>query len=286
MSSIADIPQRWLRRVSAIFNWKKLDRIRHRLTAGGSPCFDAGRCFLPEWAYLSADPQTRNIARRVCSGIRSGDEKQLMRLMAEIRRNPQTVALLSIRRQIAAWRMTKDIVEIDPHMLSALIESDADSLPAELLLRLPSWGLYISLTDGFPQPDGVQEPVRGVFVRYADRSPAPGSRVPVLLEAVFCCGENGEKVIPPITIDPATKTISEAMFPSCSTLPGMDTFELLFGPVQKAARRMGEPVIRALVAILLYVVSEHEKRTDARSPSTPQIPSPGKARGWRMIPPK
>lgn len=57
---------------------------------------------------------------------------------------PEHATISAILQGLGTWRMTRGIYRFDPEIYAPLIESGfKGDIPAEILLRLPEWGIYI-----------------------------------------------------------------------------------------------------------------------------------------------
>lgn len=68
---------------------------------------------------------------------------------------------------LASWRMSQGIYRFDPALYGPLVDTPFDgSIPADVLLRLPQWCVYIE-TPGMtmPRKTGGNTPIHGVFAR-------------------------------------------------------------------------------------------------------------------------
>lgn len=263
----SDIPNRWLAWSSGHMDWQKLDFTRHELVSAQSPCFDAGRCYLPAWSFVR-DLRITDFERVLTGG--------------------QFLCQQHLKEPIAAWRAAKDIVDIDPDILKALMDSDVEAIPPNVLLRLPSWAVFIPLPADFPSLDEPLKP-SGVLVNYSDCSPRSGARYPVFLRAVFFYGPSGEQISLPLVLAPHARTVREAVRAGADFFTGMAGMspEKVNGPRYKAMYELSGRVARPLISILLYLISEHEKRLRSGRPAVLVRPQPRRVRGgWRIVPPK
>lgn len=116
------LPSRFLARFSAHARdiWKNVDIFRHDLRQKG-PGWDA-RVFLPfnDW-FAFIDRFYRQM------------------------RQPELRALVArLLASLSAWRPTQDIIRFDPDLYASLLKTGLTGrMPAELLQRLPAWGIYV-----------------------------------------------------------------------------------------------------------------------------------------------
>jgi len=104
--------------------WRQIDAFRA----------DRGRGDLPDWPDWCFLPIAGTYA--IVGGSR--------RLPPERVPDPARLAAL------AAWRVTQGIYRFDPELYAALVSTELKGdLPADLLKRLPAWGVYIEMQ----QPD-------------------------------------------------------------------------------------------------------------------------------------
>jgi hypothetical protein len=96
-------------------------------------------------------------------------------LLRQIIRRPQwrTQELIEAAMLAAAanWRLGRGIYRFDPVLQTALLATQLNGeIPAEVLRRLPEWGLYIDLDEGLPVPDLGQRRLLG-FVCHLEAEP-------------------------------------------------------------------------------------------------------------------
>ena len=101
------------------------------------------------------------------------DAQGLQAVEALRRMSPIELArMVSPITTMAAWRMTQGIYRFDPALYETLIETPlTGDLPAEVLLRLPEWCLYLETPGLYVlKRDGGRADLAGVWVR-ADHEP-------------------------------------------------------------------------------------------------------------------
>lgn len=131
--------------------WKYLDAYRYILISKENTkqypesFFDKGRCFLPDAGY-------RRLADKVFPpGTPVEDQVRTMDVIAAV----------------AAWRPSMDVINIDDDVLMALLDTPCEKVPAEILGRLPSWSIYVTIPMGDYFTLGGA-PIAGFFAYYGD----------------------------------------------------------------------------------------------------------------------
>ncbi|MDO5537932.1 MAG: hypothetical protein Q4F72_10445, partial [Desulfovibrionaceae bacterium] len=261
-----EIPNHLLGMFDRYAHWRELDGLRHSLVSAADPGFDAGRCYLPEWAYLP-EAMLRDVNARNF-------------LLSD-------PAVLPTFDVLASWRAAKDIVEIDPDVLRSLVKSDADAIPPDYLLRLPSWAVYLPLPDNFLAD--VPAPAAGIMVSYTDPSPKMGPRNPVaLLVTTLFSADTRVGFSNPLLLDPYARNLEECVRGAWKSYMSEANYEaVLANPYSQFCFKKSETLARTVVSMLLYVISEHEKRLEAGRPPALAHACERKVRGgWRIVPPK
>lgn len=111
--------------------WKTLDGFHAMRGQDGLPHW-------PDWCYV---PIAAGVA-----AVTGGGNPSLLPMGEQIRLGRAAAHVTGL----AAWRMSKGVYEFDPDLLVALWDTNQrGALPAEVLFRLPQWGLYVTLG----QPD-------------------------------------------------------------------------------------------------------------------------------------
>lgn len=178
---------------------------------------------------------------------------------------------------LAAWRMGMGVYCFDPALAAALVETPATALPAEVLLMLPEWCLYV-------ETPWWREAGTLAFFACLDydyesslKNGLPGLRI------LFDCGDDAPPVTYPLTLTAAT--IDESLaYQRQITKMTLERLGYDFPVETKFSRDGGalEPLLPGCISLLLYLCS-----TEPDYPGTdrPKNPSPVKTKkGWRLFP--
>lgn len=181
-----------------------------------------------------------------------------------------------LRTTLAAWRMTQGIYRIDPALYEALITTElSGDLPADILLRLPEWCVYIE-TPGLRREDaqtGQGIDIVGAWARIDTPPPDHRSALVIALAA-------GRSAVPR-TLHyhvPLTGTLTDALR---IVHAGWDALE----PGRDPDREV--PIMASYLApiinCLLYLCSGDDITGRHGQPGNPQ-PKRTRRDGWRLFP--
>ena len=179
---------------------------------------------------------------------------------------------------IGAWRYSKGIYYFDDEVRSALIQTDiAGDLPADVLLRLPEWSVYVA-TLGLTWGD---HDLLG-FWAHLEYDAGNGDR-----ELRLLLDLDWDRGLPAVAIHLDAGTLIEAI--ARTFAQGVAQTGLVGGlpdPVLRAAEVTAERVA-PLVSLLLYLCSDEPEIDDDRQPGVSPIrPEATKTkRGWRLFAP-
>ncbi|MCR5257142.1 MAG: hypothetical protein K6E40_03165 [Desulfovibrio sp.] len=208
--------------------WKLVDRRREK---GAWPAW----CFFPLGEWLNA--------------------------MRQMLRSPDLLsgnALLDVPAIMAygAWRVSKFIVRFDPSLYEALLGSTIDGiLPAQVLMRMPAWCLFI-------ETPGLMVRGRGVAGFFAYFESDDAVLVLQFVRDSFCRGDAVMGVRVPVSVAPGIsladairknavdifKDLSEELRNSLADYHGMAESIL--------SKHADDPGVRQAVSLLLYVCTE------------------------------
>ncbi len=175
-----------------------------------------------------------------------------------------------------AWRMTQGIYRFDPTVYAALRETPiTGDLPAELLIRLPEWCVYLETPDMLvPVSDGSDAAVEGVFA-WLDHDKWP-KNADVLTLGVAAEGlPLGIQHIPLIgTLEQAVRSIAEDWRQSRA---------IGAPPVPTGYEAMAVRWLRPVLSLLLYLCAANAEIGDGtRRPANPK-PQRVKGTGWKRV---
>jgi hypothetical protein len=171
---------------------------------------------------------------------------------------------------LVAWRPTKGIYRFHPELYESLIETDLEGdVPSEVLLRLPSYAVYIET----PASENLPFPIAG-FWAYLSRLGQQND-----LELVCLWSAEVTDLVSSVDtgVDVLHFTIPLRNQPICE----------LIEPQSEEHREQDEPieairhhVVSALVSLTLYLCSE-KPDIDDWTPRMPAVQYLGKKRRWR-----
>lgn len=209
---------------------------------------------------------------------------ELARLESETDREvdlPYLNFFLSFVPSVGTWRYSQGIYRFDPELLAALKDTPiTGDLPAEVLLRLPEWAIYVE-TPGF---DFYSEPVEGFYASldYNQQYQVPELRLMFAME-------HGKFQTLSIVLDDS---------PLETTLANMRKYVDLDVDIKKLYPELTEEEkvsainqrfvegLSPFLSLLLYICSEEPEIDSLREPgSSPKYASARKTkRGWRFFP--
>lgn len=188
---------------------------------------------------------------------------------------------LSFVPSVGTWRYSQGIYRFDRDLLAALKETPVTGdLPAEVLLRLPEWTIYVE-TPGF---EFYSQQVEGF---YASLDYNLQHNVPEL-RLMFA--------VPPASFQTLSIVLDDS--PLEETLANLRKYVDLEEDIKKILPNLSEPEkaeainrrfvegLSPFLSLLLYICSEEPEIDDLRVPgSSPKYASARKTkRGWRLFP--
>lgn len=209
MPSTAEHPaMAFLRQVAAVEPrfWRRIDEVRVNHLAPDA---------WPNWCYLPtsvlADQEARLIDRRLS-----------YREISE-RSKKQAVML-----ELTAWRASQIICRFDPDLAEALNNSPLDGpLPSEMLLRLPSWCIFIetpwiTVRSG----DGIDIKAAGCFVSTDDQSGTPVLHIDLIapVGAVYMSVMTTDLLLGDWSIDEAVRRVFDIAHRLIAPGPARDRY--------------------------------------------------------------
>lgn len=217
----------------------------------------------PDWCFLPMEGAAAIVARRHGGPV------------------PPLWAAGDIARYAAldAWRFSRGIYQFHPDLQAALWASPIHGdIPAEVLFRLPEWGLYV------PTPGADDGLLHGFYAHLEHDIITGRAELRLLLDT------NDRGLQPLIVhlgewpiIDGLTRMITEARRQAAlhafglPTAPGLD----------EAAAQFGADRATTAVSLLLYLCSDHPDLTHPTRPGTrPRRPQPTRTKkGWKLFAP-
>lgn len=171
---------------------------------------------------------------------------------------------------LVAWRPTKGIYRFHPELYESLIETDLEGdVPADVLLRLPSWAVYIET----PVSENLPFPITGFWAYLSRLGQQNDLEIVCLLSdesADIVNGLDTDTQVLHYTIPLENKPIHELLEPLSKDHQQQD--ELI-----EAVRHHA---ISAMLSLLLYLCSEKPDIADW-APKTPAFQYLGKKRRWQ-----
>ena len=236
--------------------WKCIDGEREERSITGVCPWDA-RCLLPDDAWHAF---ARNNFRAMTAEMAS--------------------SLIDSLMAISAWRPTQDIILIDEAVLEALMNSEVDKLPLEILGHLPPWCIYVPIPDGCRESTGLDKAVVGVFFYYGVAN-TKGSH----------SGKSGfELRILPVLVGVASQAIPLPLSEELETVS--QALNALWNPDAKpenpALEHMTKTFVSRMLSVFLYAITEMEKAYGNYGCELPSPrPTPTKTKnGFRLFPAK
>lgn len=210
----------------------------------------------PEWCFL---PMAGWYAA-VC------DEMQVPKLSTTHMPEMSQLAALG------AWRYTQSIYRINPELFNALIETvPKGALPAELLLRMPEWCVYIE-TPGLLH-DGND--LFGFFAHLEHDANDQRIELRLLLDRA-----NGPLAVP-LHIGPWT--ITEALDRVASESRKNAHLSAVQRDIPQDLPAQQAPDLYPLISLLLYVCSDGVEYRASKTPENPQ-PKRTRRQDWKLFP--
>lgn len=193
------------------------------------------------------------------------------------RLGPDHVADVGRLGAIGTWRYSQGIYRFHPEAFEALWTTPLNrELPAEVLLRLPEWCVYIE-TPGRSFGEAV---LHGFWAHLEWDANTERRELRLLLDA--------EGSLSPIPLHLGEWPLAEAV-------DRMLGESVLQATLAGAAQRIPPPgsqealvnAVRPLISLLLYLCSDEPEIDDERQPGThPERPRPKRVKGgWRLFPP-
>ncbi|MDN0082395.1 hypothetical protein QU487_06460 [Crenobacter sp. SG2305] len=218
---------------------------------------------IAEPCYLNEEVTSKAIIEAI---ERHGGREALTQLRSS---GPLALALIvSAWCTLATWRMTQGIYRFDPALYRPLIETPlSGDLPADVLLRLPEWCVYIETPDlEVPRRDGRGDsPLNGAWARIS-REP---DGTPTLTIGLDIPGDDG---------------FTHQHLPLRGTLDSSIQFVLdTWGEHDPAASPIIRSYLEPIINLLLYLCSE---APDIAGKGQPANPEPKRTRrdGWKLFP--
>lgn len=175
---------------------------------------------------------------------------------------------------LGTWRYTQGIYRYDPDVLAALVHTDlTGDLPAEMLLRLPEWSVYIEANLTL-----WGESVAGYWA-HLEYDVKTGHRELIMLAAM----PDGS-VSPTIAVHLGTGSLVDAIAATFFEPGGLGSIpaETIRAHAAEWAREL-----TPFISLLLYLCTDAPEIDDSRVPGVfPTHPQPKKIkRGWRLFAP-
>ncbi len=177
---------------------------------------------------------------------------------------------------IGTWRYTQGIYRFDPDTYKALIATVLlGDIPANVLMRLPEWSLYIET----PDMQWLGTPLHGFWAHLEWDVNKDRKELRLLLDT-------GAALIPiPLHIGdwPLTEAVSKMAHEAAIQAKSMKNGFLRNADSGQQIADMIQP----LIALILYICSDEPEIDDERKPGTaPKHPAAKKVKGvWRWFPP-
>lgn len=173
---------------------------------------------------------------------------------------------------IGTWRYSQGIYRFDPDILSALWDTQiACDIPADVLLRLPEWCMYIETPGG----DWSGQSLYGFFVHLEWDANDQRHELRLLLDT--------EQLLLPFPVHlgerPLVSAIQRAINESTRHIPMGTVIEL--PPTEQVERIAAK--LSPMISLVLYLCSDEP---DFGPEKKPQRPKPRRTKkGWRLFPP-
>ena len=249
--------------------WKYLDAYRYILISKENTkqypesFFDKGRCFLPDAGY-------RRLADKVFPpGTPVEDQVRTMDVIAAV----------------AAWRPSMDVINIDDDVLMALLDTPCEKVPAEILGRLPSWSIYVTIPMGDYFTLGGA-PIAGFFAYYGDPIYWPATSQGTELHILPWTSEGA--ICESVALNLEAETVADALLESMRHKLSPEQFAThMAQPEMPEAHAEMSKLTGRFISVLLYIITQHEERLK-NNPKEDKlcIPSPKRTKnGWRLFQP-
>lgn len=181
---------------------------------------------------------------------------------------------------LAGWRHTKGVYSFDEGIYDALWETPIETIPVEILLRIPEWCLYLET----PRRSFLGKPMAGVFV-HLEHDVNTGHAD---LRFLFDVDDQAGPVLVPGIIHLNQPTLGQAIEAAARSTREKGrrhgVSEALLEESLKTYRSFRE-IAGSVISLLLYVCSQNAEIRSAREPNRqPHFPEPVRTkRGERLF---
>jgi hypothetical protein len=189
-------------------------------------------------------PEMHRVSREAMRAAAGGDWAPLDAWAARM----QAAAVVAA---LAAWRMGKGVYRLDPDLGVALARTPVEGdLPADVLLRLPEWGLYVELPPPVAAAVPTPSPLHGFYAHgeYDGHAGSPVRELRLVLDT-----EAGLVPVAVILGGTLAAGLDAVLTSGRRELADLGLGDTLAAKIPVAPMR---PITEPLVSILLYLVSE------------------------------
>jgi hypothetical protein len=178
----------------------------------------------------------------------------------------------------AAWRVTQSIYRFDPVLAAALSDTPIDTVPVEVLYRLPEWCVYVEVENH----SWFTAPMAGFFA-HLEHDAVTGR--PELRLVIDLDDEFGQPMAIAVPIHLNQQTLEKQIESMLAESRRQMITEGATSRVRDLSAAGGDMLadeIRPLLGMLLYLCSEQPDLGDF----SPSRPEPKRTKnGWRLFPP-